>query len=120
MIKSYKDLKVYQRSYKMALVMHKITLQFPSYERHELGSQLRRASKSIALNIGEGYGKRASADEFKRFLKMAIGSCDEVKILIDFAKDLKYVEQISYQKLINEYEEIGKMLYGLHQNWQKS
>ena len=90
MIRSYKDLQVYKRSYKLALKVHEITLKFPDIEKHELGSQLRRATKSIPLNIGEGYGKRSSENEFKRFLMMAIGSCDEVKILIEFAKDLNY------------------------------
>jgi four helix bundle protein len=118
-IKSYKDLEVYKRSYKVALKTHKLTLEFPDIEKHELGSQLRRASKSIPLNIGEGYGKRSSANEFKLFLIMAIGSCDEVKILIEFAKDLKYIKQSTYEELKNEYERIGKMLYRLHQNWQK-
>ena len=58
MIKSYKDLEVYKRSYKLALKTHKITLTFPAIERYELGSQLRRATKSIPLNIREGYGKK--------------------------------------------------------------
>jgi four helix bundle protein len=118
-IKSYKDLEVYKRSYELALKTHQLTLNFPEIERHELGSQLRRATKSIPLNIGEGYGKKNSANEFKRFLVMAIGSCDEVKILIEFARDLGYISQNTYKGLKNEYEQLGKMLYRLHQKWQK-
>ncbi len=119
MITSYKDLEVYKRSYRSALIIHQITLKFPEFERYELGSQIRRATKSIPLNIGEGYGKRNSVDEFKRFLQMAIGSCDEVKILIEFAKDLGYIVDKKYLELIDEYDQIGKMLYVLHKNWQK-
>ena len=120
MITSYKDLEVYQRSYKVALEIHKITLKFPDYERYELGSQLRKATKSIPLNIGEGHGKRNSIDEFKRFLQMAIGSCDEVKILIEFAKDLGYIAEEEYLVLIDEYDQIGKMLYVIHKNWRRN
>jgi four helix bundle protein len=117
-ITSYKDLEVYQRSYKVALEIHRITLRFPAYERYELGGQLRKATKSIPLNIGEGYGKRSSTNEFKRFLQMAIGSCDEVKILIEFAKDLCYIADKEYLVLVDEYDQIGKMLYVLHKKWQ--
>jgi len=62
MIQSYEDLEVYQRTYKMALDIHQLTLKFPGYERFELGSQLRRATKSIPINIAEGYGKRNSTE----------------------------------------------------------
>ena len=117
-MRSYKDFEVYKRSYDLALRIHKLTLNFPDIEKHELSSQMRRASKSIPLNIGEGYGRRKSSDDFKRFLTMSIGSCDEMKILIEFSSDLGYISKEIYSELIGEYEQIGKMLYGLHQNWQ--
>ena len=119
MVDSYKEYEVYKKSYRVALKIHQISLTFPDIERHELGSQIRRASKSIPLNFGEGYGKKDSANEFKRYVMMAIGSCDEMKILIDFAKDLKYIDEETHKELIEEYEIIGKMLYRMHQKWQK-
>ena len=54
-----------------------------------------------------------SKAEFKRFLLIAIGSCDETKVWLDFAKDLGYASQSLYKELYQEYEEIGKMLYSL-------
>ena len=118
MIQSYEDLEVYKRSYEQALNIHRLTLEFPNHEKYEMGSQLRRATKSIPMNIAEGFGKRGSIDEFKRFLSMAIGSCDEIRILINFAKDLGYLSQSQYEELKNEYDVIGKMLYRLHTNWR--
>ncbi len=118
-MQSYKDFDVYIRSYDIALRIHKLTLNYPDFEKRELASQMRRASKSIPLNIGEGYGRRKSSDDFKRFLTMSIGSCDEMKILIEFSKDLCYINKEIYSELVGEYEQIGKMLYKLHQNWQK-
>ena len=118
MIQSYEDLEVYQKAYKLALEMHQITLKFPEHERYELGSQLRRASKSISLTIGEGYGKRASASEFKRFLSMAIGSCDEVKIILSFAKDLGYITEEQHEIYRQDYDIVGKMLFRLQKNWR--
>jgi len=43
-------------------------------EKYELGSQIRRASKSVAMNIAEGYARNSSLQDFKRFLIMALGS----------------------------------------------
>lgn len=47
MIKSYKDLKVYKKSYSLALEIHQLTQHLPETERYELGSQMRRAAISI-------------------------------------------------------------------------
>lgn len=115
----YKEYDLYKKSYEMALKVHQITREFPDIERYELGSQMRKASKSIPLNFGEGYGKKDSAREFKRYVMMAIGSCDEMKILLDFARDLNYLSGETHQELMAEYETIGKMLFRLHQKWQK-
>jgi four helix bundle protein len=90
-IGNYRDLRIYQQSYQAALEVHRLTLRFPAFERGELGSQLRRASKSIPINIAEGYGRKRSAVDFKRFLGIALGSCDEVSVLLDFSRDLKYL-----------------------------
>ena len=118
-MRSYKDFEVYKKSYDLALRIHKITLNFPDFEKYELSSQMRRASKSIPLNIGEGFARRKSSEDFKRFLIMSIGSCDEMKILIEFSKDLCYIDKEIYEELVGEYDKIGKMLYRLHQNWRK-
>jgi 23S rRNA-intervening sequence protein len=50
-IGSYRDLRIYQRSYQAALEVHRLTREFPEFERRELGSQLRRSSTSIPVNI---------------------------------------------------------------------
>ncbi len=118
MIRSYEDLEVYKKSYELALEIHEISLKFPDYERYELGSQLRRATKSIPLTIVEGYGKRSSQKEFKRFLSMSIGSCDETKIILRFSKDLSYITEQQYKSYKEAYDIVGKMLYELYKNWQ--
>ena len=117
-IRSYRDLRVYQRSYQAALEIHQLTLKFPAFERGELGSQLRRASKSVPINIAEGYGRKRSPEDFKRFLVMALGSCDEVAVLLDFARDLKYLGEKDYARLKAEYEEIGKGINKMIQVWR--
>jgi len=117
-IRSYRDLRVFQRSYQTALEIHRITLKFPAFERGELGSQLRRSASSIPINVAEGYGRKKSSSDFKRFLVIALGSCDETSVLLDFARDLNYLDEQSYSDLKQKYEEISKGLNKLIQAWK--
>ena len=117
-IQSYRDLRIYQRSYQTALDVHRLTLKFPAFERGELGSQLRRSSSSIPINIAEGYGRKKSPDDFKRFLVIALGSCDETSVLLDFAHDLNCLNEAIYADLKKKYDEIGKGLNKTIQVWK--
>ena len=107
---AYKELKIYERSYKAALAVYRMTERYPEEEKYGITSQMRRAAVSIALNISEGNAKRESAQEFRRFLMMAMGSANEMSVLIEFSKDLGYIEEEMYVKAKNEYEEIAKMI----------
>ena len=117
-IATYRDLRVFQRGYELALKIHKVTQKFPAYERRELGSQLRRAATSIPINIAEGYGRKRSADDFKRFLVIAMGSCNEVAVELDLSQDLGYIDKETYAALQSECQEIGKGLNKLIQVWR--
>ncbi len=97
--------------------MHKKTFKFPKQEMYELGSQLRRAAISIPLNIAEGYGRKTYTGDFKKFLIIALGSCNEVAVLLEMAKDLGYLGE-SYEELKEEYDHLGRQLNKLIQNWK--
>ena len=118
MIKSYKDLEVYKKSYQMCILMYKYTRKLPTEEKYGLISQIKRASTSIPLNIAEDYGKKSSVNEFKRFLLMALWSCNEMNVLLDLCKDLEYMSFTNHKLYENEYQTIGKMLNALMQRWQ--
>ena len=112
-MQSYKDLKIYERSYKAAKAIYqKVSSRFPEEERFGLRSQIQRAAVSIPLNIAEGYGKGESKKEMLRYMYMARGSVNEVLVLLDFAKDFGYISEDISEKAKKEYEEIGKMLTG--------
>ena len=111
----YRELDVYKRSYKLAKDVHQVTQSFPSFERFELGSQLRRAAVSITLNIAEGYGRKDSMSEFQHFLRMALGSGNEVRVLLELCKDLGYLTEDIYHGLDAEFEIVGKQLYRLRE-----
>jgi four helix bundle protein len=75
---------------------------------------MRRASKSICANVAEGYGRqKRSKAEFKRFLQMAIGSSDEMRVWVCYAFDLGYIGELLWQHWRDEYQVITRMLQSL-------
>ena len=115
---SFEDLEVFQRSYKISLEIHTASLRFPKVEQYGLADQIRRASKSICANIAEGFGKRSySKREFIRYLKIAVGSGDEMRVWIRYYLDLGYIDDSTWSKWSTEYKEITRMLQGLIKSW---
>jgi four helix bundle protein len=98
--------------------VYKETEAFPKEEKFGLTSQLRRAAVSIPANIAEGAARR-SGKEFVHFLSNAQGSASEVDTELLIAHRLKYLSEPKYKELIDELDEIGRMLTGLSQYVQK-
>ena len=113
MVQKYEDLLVYQRGYKAAVLMYQLAKELPAEETYGMISQIKRAATSIPLNIAEGYGKGSNGAELKRFLMMARGSASEMKVLLSLCRDLEYVKPSEAKRLIQGYDEVGKMLTGL-------
>lgn len=117
-VRSFEDLQAFQRAYAISLDIHRTSLIMPKIEQLALADQMRRASKSICANIAEGFARqRASGAEFRRFLSMAIGSCDEMQVWVRYAADLGYVGVATTTEWRREYIELAKMLRGLSQSW---
>ncbi|AEF95457.1 S23 ribosomal protein [Desulfotomaculum nigrificans CO-1-SRB] len=112
---SYKDLEVYNKGYKLAIKIHQVTMIFPRHELYEIGSQLRRAAVSIPLNVAEGHGRSIHVKDFRKFLINALGSCNEVLVLLEMIRDLGYIEKDDYQNLYQEYNHLGKQINKLVQ-----
>ena len=104
---------VFQRAYKVSLEIHRRSLKFPRIEQYSLADQIRRASKSIPANLAEGYAKRSSQAELNRYVRMAIGSADEMRVWLRYCLDLGYIGEDEWRKWQSEYREIAKMLVGL-------
>ncbi len=118
MIKTFRDLEVYQESYKLMLIVHKAVRTLPVYERNDLASQIRRASKSCPSNIAEGWAKRRFEKEFKHHLDSSIGSANEMESHIDMARDLKYWSKDFCSDLLIRYRNLGGKLTNLQRNWK--
>ena len=108
---SYEDLEVWQKAFRVSILVHKKTLDFPKIEQYALGDQLRRSSKSICANIAEGFSKQKSSKlEFKRFLQMALASANEVLVWLKYCQELEYINAETYSSWSQEYISICKML----------
>lgn len=108
--KSFKDLIVWQKSYKLVLIVYKITKAFPKDELYCLVSQMRRAAISIPSNISEGYSRKHKA-EYNHFLSISYSSLSELETQSLLAKDLGYINEEGYKIFENLFKEIGGMLY---------
>lgn len=108
----YKKLDVWVKSYRMAIEVYKATENFPKSEKYGMTSQTRRAAVSVALNIAEGAGRNTKKD-FNNFLSIANGSVCEVETLLMMAQDLNYIKHEQFIPLIQQLEEVQKMIFGL-------
>ena len=114
--RAVEDLEVFKRAYRISLDVHRCSLNFPPIEQYALGDQVRRASKGICANLAEGFGRQvASKAEFKRFVMMAMGSADEMRIWCRYCLDLGYIDQATWQRWRDTYQEVAQMLHGLRQ-----
>ncbi len=92
MLKNFKELKVWKKSYKLCLEVYRITAGFPKEERYGIVSQIRRSVVSVPSNIAEGYGRRTTAD-YIRMLYISYGSICELETQVLLAGDLNFIKR---------------------------
>ena len=118
-IKSYRDLEAYQRAKKLVPLVYQLIETFPPAERYDLCDQMRRACKSVATNIVEGYGHKDTPAKAKAFWRSSMGSANEMIEHLEQSVALKYATSEVTQPMIDEYTIVAKQLNKLIQNWRK-
>jgi len=116
---SFKELKVYQTSFDAAKLIFRLSKKFPKEETYSLTDQIRRSSRSVCTNIGEGYRKRIYPKHFMSKMTDADGEATETSIWLDFALDCGYVNKEDFDLLQTKYDEIGRMLNSMANNPEK-
>ena len=111
--RGYRDLKVYQLAYELALEIQNITKTFPKEEKYSLVDQIRRSSRSIPTNLAEAWKKRRYEKAFISKLIDCAGEAGETEVWLDFSKDFGYLNENKYSELIDKYDEVNRMLYGM-------
>ena len=112
MLKNYKELKVWQKSYQLCLEIYRITKAFPKDEQYGLTSQIRRAVISVPSNIAEGYGRKTTPD-YLRSLYIAYGSSCELETQILLSGDLDYINDNDLKEILEKIGEVERMLKAL-------
>jgi len=112
MLKNYKELNVWQKSYDLCLNIYRITAKFPNEEKYGLTSQIRRSAVTIPSNIAEGYGRKTTVD-YIRMLYIAYGSVCELETQILLAGDLGFIEKGELGTAKKYIAEIERMLKAL-------
>lgn len=113
-IKSFRDLKVYQKLKSLHLEVHTESLKFPKFEMYEFGSQLRRSSNSAPAIMAEGWASRHT-NIYIEAINRPMGEVRETQHHIDVARDKKYLTAERFQELDEAYDHCGRMLERLHQ-----
>ncbi len=117
--RGFRDLIVYQKSYKLAIEITKLTKTFPKEEKYVLVDQMRRASRSIPANIAEAWARRRYPKSFVSKLIDSHGEELEMEVWLDMAFDFKYITKDTHDTLLNVYLEISKMLQSMETNPSK-
>lgn len=117
-VKSFEDLDVYQKLCELYLEVNKLSLSFPKFELHELGSQIRRSSNSIAANIAEGWNNK-HINIYLEGINRAQAELQETKHHLYVACQKRYLSEEAYKTYLERYSECGRMLRGLAQSLQK-
>jgi four helix bundle protein len=96
-----------------------LSKKFPREETYSLTDQIRRSSRSVCVNLGEGWRKRQYPTHFISKVSDADMQNTETQIWLDFALACKYIDKTNHDKLISESEEIGKLLHHMMANPEK-
>ena len=104
------NLIVFNKAYGLAMEVFELSKSFPKEERYSLTDQLRRSSRSVCANIGEGYRKKVYPKSFIAKLVDADGECTETMIHLLFAKDCGYISVEDFEKIKSGYSEVGRIL----------
>ena len=108
----HEELDAYKLAKRLVTELYQLTSRFPSEEKFGLVSQIRRAAVSVPVNIAEG-AARGSKREFSRFLLMARGSINEIRILLELSQDLGYVDTVRFLRFEGILNRLFAMTTGL-------
>jgi four helix bundle protein len=115
----FQDLLAYKKSFALAMKIFEMTKSFPTEEKFSLTDQIRRASRSVSANIAEAYRKRTYPKHFQSKLTDSDAENSEIQVWCEFAIKCNYIDEKLYDELINESNEVGKLINFMTLNQEK-
>lgn len=107
---TFRNLKVYQKAFKLAMDIFNLTKTFPDEEKYGLTTQIRKSSRSVCSSIAEAYRKRKYPAHFVSKITDADMENSETQVWLDFSFNCNYINKSIYDEFVLRSEEIGKML----------
>ena len=112
-INGFRDLIVYRKAFKLSMDIFEITKSFPKEEKFSLIDQIRRSSRSVTANIAESWARKKYVKHFVSKLTDSLGEEYETENWLDYSLACNYVDKQTYDKLMNGYDEVRKMLISM-------
>ena len=113
---SFKELLGYKKSFQLALDIHNITKKFPKEEQYSLTSQIRKSSRSVCINMAEGFRKTRYKAHFISKMTDADMENSETQVWLEFSLAFNYISLEEIQNLIQQSEEVGRLLNHVIEN----
>ncbi len=118
LIVSFRDLEVYQNTYKaMLVVMNDVVFKLPDSEKFDLKDQVSRSCKAIPRLIAEGYAKRHQKAGFQKYLDDAMAESNETIVSLEQCRDIYKINPDLINQLVDIYDKSGRQLYKLANAW---
>jgi four helix bundle protein len=111
LIKKFEDIETWKKARQLTNRIYEISCNNEFSNDFSLKGQIRKASRSIMLNIAEGYGRKSNT-EFRRFLDYAHGSCAEVQSALYIALDQNCISKQQFYEINENIDEISRMITG--------
>ena len=110
-LRSHKEPEVFQLAYKSSMEIYTLTKIFPKDEIFSLTQQIRKSSRSVCANLAEAFRKRRYEKAFVSKLSDSEGEAAETQVWLDYSLDCKYITDIQYNKIFQDYDNIiGKLV----------
>ncbi len=113
LIKGVYDFKAFQEAYALVLEIRPLAKSMPQTEQYNgIADQMRRVSTSVCANLAEGFAKNKTKPDLRRYVRISIGSAEEMDFWVKLATDLEYIEPSKGEELRERYKLVCRLLNG--------
>lgn len=116
---NFKETTVFKKAFGLGMEIFRISKKFPKEETYSLTDQIRRSSRSVCANIAEAYRKRRYPAHFISKISDSDAENSETQVWLLFSLECGYIDKLTYQRLLDESEEVGKLLSHMMTNPEK-
>ena len=116
LVRSYRDLEVYQVAFATAMEIFEVSKRFPVEERYSLTDQIRRSSRSVCANLGEAWRKRRYQAAFVAKISDCQAEATETQIWLEFAVKCQYLDAEAGRNLYRNYDQVLVQLVNMIKN----